>query len=142
IVLLQKPVGNQWRGVIDPKRNGNESNWDEWFESYREMVTHYAQAAELGHADVFLVGSELVSAEQFRDEWVRTIKAVRKVYHGLLTYSANWDHYSGIPFWDKLDLICTNSYWKLGENRNASVEEIVRNWRKIQADILPWIRAQ
>lgn len=136
LVLLQRPVDNQWRGVINPQ------SWDEWFESYREMVTHYATAAEAGHADVFIVGSELVSTERFKDEWVRTIHDVRKVFHGLLTYSANWDHYLKIPFWDQLDLISTNSYWKLGENRDATVADIVGNWRKIQKELLPWIRTQ
>ena len=59
-----------------------------------------------------------------------------ETYHGLLTYSANWDHYQNIPFWDHLDIISTNSYYKLGENKDVTVEEIVRRWHAIQKDLL------
>lgn len=135
LVLLEHP-GEHWRGQIQP------DSWDEWFESYREMITFYASAAEAGHADVFVVGSELVSAETFTDEWRRTIHVARQTFHGLLTYSANWDHYRTVPFWDKLDIISTNSYWKLGNDHNVSVEQIIEKWKEIQADLLPWIRKQ
>lgn len=136
IVLLERPEGNEWRGTNHPK------SWEAWFESYRDMISHYASAAEGGHADVFVVGSELVSAERYKDEWLRTIAVVRQIYHGLLTYSANWDHYAKIPFWDHLDIISTNSYYKLGENKDVSVEEIVQRWKAIQRDLLPWVRSQ
>ncbi|HET6251611.1 MAG TPA: hypothetical protein VFE47_28255 [Tepidisphaeraceae bacterium] len=136
IVLLERPRSTEWRGVIKP------DSWDDWFESYRGMVTHYAEAAEKAHANVLVVGSELVSTERYKDEWVRTINATRQVYHGMMTYSANWDHYRTIPFWDHLDLIATNSYYKLGENKDVSVAEIVSRWRAIQKDLLPWVKSQ
>lgn len=135
LVLLERP-DNNWRGTIKP------DSWEEWFDSYRDMITHYAVAAENGHADVFLVGSELVSTERYKDEWLHNIDAVRKLYHGLLSYSANWDHYAKIPFWDHLDIISTNSYYKLGENHEVSVAEIVSRWKAIQKDLLPWVRSQ
>ncbi|MDB5291695.1 MAG: hypothetical protein JWL69_2936 [Phycisphaerales bacterium] len=133
IVLIEKPRGNEWRGTIKPE------SWDDWFGSYREVVRHYAQAAEAGGADVFVVGSELLSTEMYRDQWLRTIHEVRRLFHGMLTYSANWDHYRSVQFWDQLDLVSTNSYYKLGENRDVSVEEIVTRWRAIQKDLLPWV---
>lgn len=136
IVLLEKPIGNQWRGTIAPP------SWEEWFESYREMLRHYTQAATRGNADVFVVGSELVSTEKHKDEWLNNIATVRKTFKGLLTYSANWDHYQKIPFWDHLDLISTNCYYKLGENKDVTVEEIVNRWHAIQKDLLAWVRTQ
>jgi hypothetical protein len=89
--------------------------------------------------DVLVIGSELVSTESHTEQWLTTIAKVRSWYHGKLTYSANWDHYSGIKFWDKLDFIGMNSYWKLGENRDVSVEQIKSNWQKIQAELFPFI---
>ena len=133
IVLLEKPIGNEWRGTIKPPV------WEEWFTSYREIVTHYAQIAEAGGADVFIVGSELVSTERFADEWRHTIHDIRQIFHGQLTYSANWDHYQNIPFWEDLDLIGMNSYWKLGENKDVSVDEIVRRWTNIQRDLFTFV---
>jgi hypothetical protein len=130
IVLLDNPRGNEWRGTIKPE------NWAQWFESYRQMMHHYAWIAESAGVDVLVVGSELVSTESRADEWAKTIQAVRRDFKGRLTYSANWDHYSRIPFWDQLDLIGMNSYYKLGEDYRVSVEEIERRWRDIQRDLL------
>jgi hypothetical protein len=137
IVLLQKPRGErEWRGTINPE------SWADWFSSYREMLLHYAQVAQAGGADVFSVGSELVSAEPHLDEWHRTIAEVRQTFHGLLIYSSNWDHYHSVHFWDQLDMIAMNSYWKLGENRDVSVDEIVRRWHDIQQDLFTFVHQQ
>ena len=126
IVLLEAPKGNDWRGVIHPEV------WEDWWESYREMLQHYAAVAEKNHVEVFVVGSELVSTEPQLEEWTQTIRQVRKQFHGQLTYSANWDHYTTVPFWDQLDLMGTNSYYKLGKNAQVTVPEIERRWTEIQ----------
>jgi hypothetical protein len=136
IVLLDLPVGNEWRGTIKPL------DWDEWFNSYRDMIKHFAYIAEDAHVDVLVVGSELVSTQDKYNQWVRTINAVRQIYKGQLTYSSNWDNYTAVPFWNHLDLISMNSYWALGKNKNASVEEITANWRAIQKDVLAFTRKQ
>lgn len=134
IVLLDNPRGNEWRGTLKPE------SWTEWFNSYREMLTHFAWIAEGTGVDVFVVGSELVSSETRLEEWRRTIAAVRKVFHGKLTYSSNWDHYTAVHFWDQLDLVGMNSYWKLGPDRDVTVEQIGQRWREIQADLLPFVQ--
>jgi len=133
IVLLDAPRGNEWRGTIKPEDWEGENGW---FESYRAMLTHFAWIAEQNKVDVMSVGSELVSTENKLSEWKKTIKKVREIYHGRLTYSANWDHYTSIRFWDQLDLIGMNSYYKLGDDRNVTVAEIVSRWKDIQTDLL------
>jgi glycosyl hydrolase family 113 len=67
---------------------------------------------------------------------------VRKAYKGQITYSSNWDNYTQVPFWNQLDLISMNSYWKLGRDKNASVGEIMDNWRQIQKDVLAFTQKQ
>ena len=132
IVLLDNPKGDEWRGTLKP------DSWDDWFDSYRDMMTQFAWIAQGHHVDVLVVGSELVSAEPKLDQWTRTISKVRSVFHGNLTYSANWDHYSTkdmMPIWDQLDLVGMNSYYKLGDNKDASVEEIETRWRAIQKNL-------
>ena len=136
IVLLDDPKGDEWRGTLTPQ------SWEKWFDSYRDMLTHFAWVAQGNGVDVFVVGSELVSSEKHPDEWRKTIAAVRKVFKGKLTYSANWDVYASVPFWDQLDLIGMNSYWKLGEDKDVTVEQIVAKWKKIQANVLPFVRGQ
>lgn len=135
IVLLDAPIGNEWRGTLKPL------NWDQWFASYREMIKHFAWIAEGNGVDLLVVGSELVSSENNIEQWTRTIKEIREVYKGKLTYSSNWDHYTSVPFWDQLDMVGMNSYWKFGtrEKPQPTVEEIVARWKEIQKDLLPFV---
>lgn len=130
IVLLDKPRGNEWRGTLKP------ASWDDWFESYRDMLTHFAWIAQGNGVDVLVIGSELVSSESHVDQWRRTIAKVREVFKGRLTYSANWDHYTSIAFWDQLDLVGMNSYYKLGPDRRVTVPQIRSRWQEIQRDLL------
>jgi len=47
-----------------------------------------------------------------------------------------------VPFWDQLDMIGMNSYWKLGKDKHATVDEIKQSWHNIQADLLPFVKSQ
>ena len=89
-----------------------------------------------------MVGSELVSTQDKVAQWTRTISQVRRAFKGQITYSSNWDNYTQVPFWNQLDLISMNSYWKLGRDQNASVGEIIENWRAIQKDVLAFTKKQ
>jgi hypothetical protein len=130
IVLLDNPQGNEWRGTIHP------DSWDDWWDSYRDMITQFAWIAQGHGVDVLVVGSELVSTESKLDQWTTTINKVRSVFKGNITYSANWDHYTSIPFWDQLDLLSMNSYYTLGPDAKVSVGDIEGRWRDIQHDLL------
>jgi hypothetical protein len=130
MVLLQEPRGNEWRGNIKPMA------WEDWFDSYRSMAYHYAVIAEQNHVDVLTVGTELVSSESHEQEWEKTIAGIRARFHGKLTYSSNWDHYSAVGFWNKLDFIGMNSFWKLGSDSSVSVAEIESHWHRIQNDLV------
>lgn len=135
IVLLDKPrKSTEWRGTIQPE------DWSDWWSSYREMMKHYSIISENGGADVLVIGSELVSTEKYDSEWNQTIAEIRKIFKGMLTYSANWDHYRDLPFWDQMDLVAMNSYWTLGRDNNVGIEEIQKNWRDIQANVLAFQR--
>jgi hypothetical protein len=136
IVLLEYPEGDEWRGKIQPK------NPTLWWDHYRQMMYHYAMAAERGGVDLLVIGSELVSMENKLDEWIKVITTVRGVYKGMLTYSSNWDHYKDIPFWDYLDVIGMNSYWKLGDDGNVPVAEVVRRWQGIQKNVLGFAKSK
>jgi len=104
------------------------------------MILHYAQIAQETGVDVLVVGSELVSSEPFVDNWRHVIHSIRGVFHGKLTYSSNWDHYMMVQFWDDLDIVGMNSYWKLGpdEDPQVPVTEIKHRWEDIQKDLFEW----
>jgi hypothetical protein len=130
MVLLDNPAKEtEWRGTLQP------TDWSRWFDNYREMIDHYARIAQSTGVDVLVVGSELVSSEEQEhsaEEWIHTIQEVRSIYKGQLTDSSNWDRYEKVPFWKYLDFVGMNSYWDLGKNRDVSVEDINKNWTKIQ----------
>lgn len=135
IVLLKNPRGSEWRGVIEPPE------WDDWWEQYTEFVLYFTDIAREGQADALMVGSELVSTEKSTAKWVKLIEAVRpRFYGGKLGYSANWDHYRPVEFWDQLDFIGMTSYFTLADKKDPSVDEIAAKWEPIRKDILAWQR--
>jgi hypothetical protein len=94
--------------------------------------------AESAGADVFMVGSELVSTESDNEKWHGLIAQVRKAFRGRLGYSANWDHYLQVGFWDDLDIVGMTTYHDLGDGETPSVDELERNWEPIKKAILEW----
>lgn len=133
-ILLSEPRGSEWRGVIDP---GHE--WDKWFSQYGEFILHYARLAEQCGVDVFIIGSELVSTEKHTKRWKELIAKVRRVFStGRLTYSANWDHYEEVRFWDDLDMAAMTTYFKTASKPNPKLSELRASWKKHRKSILRW----
>ncbi len=136
IVLLSEPRGTEWRGVIQPP------DWDAWFAQYRQVILHFAKLAGEHKVEVLKIGSELVSTETFTGQWRRIIREVREVYPqpGKLSYSANWDHYRKIEFWDELDLVGMTTYHQLSEKPAPALQTLVDAWKPIKDEILAWQR--
>jgi hypothetical protein len=102
---------------------------------------YFCEIARDGGANALMVGSELISAEKYTDRWLEIIATAREqFYGGQLGYSANWDHYRSVKFWDQLDFIGMTSYFTLAEDRNPSVDEIVAHWEPIREEVLKWQR--
>ncbi|MGB2820126.1 MAG: hypothetical protein WBF17_04040 [Phycisphaerae bacterium] len=135
IVLLENPRAGEWRGKIDPK------NWDDWWEDYDNYILHYAHVAQAARAELLVVGSELVSTEKDHgNRWRGLIGRVRKVFKGHLSYSANWDHYRPVSWWDAVDIIGMTTYYDLTEGGKPTVERLLAGWRPIRKEILEWQR--
>jgi hypothetical protein len=134
IVLLEEPRKDEWRGKLAPKDEAA------WLEAYRALVLHYAKLAAEEQVAIFSVGSELGWSEK-NPLWRSVIKDVRAVFPGELTYSANWDHYANVPFWDALDLVGLSGYYELAKESGASVAALRRSWEQQRDAILAW-RAQ
>ncbi len=133
IVLLDHAGSKEWRGKIDPP------NWDNWFFTYTVYMQLTAGLAKRCDVDILSVGSELLSTEDKRANWITTIAAIRKVFKGKLTYSANWDHYWVPTFWDQLDYIGMNNYNELCHEPGATVPELVEAWQPIKKKILAFV---
>lgn len=119
-----------WRGEIGEKsaqgapRAFTQDEWTRWFRSYTRFVTEWARTAERAGADMFSVGVELKSSSATRGEWFDVIDAIRRVYRGPLTYSANWDEADKVIFWDRLDVAGIQAFYPLAEREGAPISEL------------------
>jgi len=143
IVLLQEQDHpRQWRGVIAPEEEGKPAV-ARWFRSYQDfLLAHAALAAQTG-AERLIVGSELLSMEGEKAQWLDLIARTRQLFDGELIYSANWDQYDRVTFWEALDAIGVNGYFRLAQDgAEPTGDELVAAWerpleglRKLRADV-------
>jgi hypothetical protein len=123
---LRDRSNGHWVGTIAMK---NEGDWAAWFARYEEFIVHYARLAEAWGMEALCVGTELEGTTRRTADWRRIIAAVRAVYHGRLTYAANWSgEFEHVEFWDDLDYIGVQAYFPLTDRAEASVDELVAGW--------------
>ena len=135
ILWLDKRAPGEWRGKLAPR------NPSEWWKSYRRYILHFARlAAEEGVA-LYSIGSELSSMEKHVSEWRSLSRAVRRLYKGRLVYSANWDHFKNIEFWDAVDVVGLTGYYRLTDSMTPTVAELIAAWRPIKEDLLAWSKS-
>jgi sugar phosphate isomerase/epimerase len=109
----------------------SEADWKAWFDNYAIFILHYADVAEAGQMQSLCIGTELhQTVKQRPDDWRALIKKIRKVYHGELTYAANfYKEYEDVTFWDELDFIGIQGYFPLTNSENPTVEELLAGWK-------------
>jgi hypothetical protein len=119
-----------WRGEIDP---GTDEGWKRWAESYRRFLLTWAKVAEAEHVEMFSIGVELRSfATTTRGPLLSGIVAdVRRAYHGLLTYAANWDDVLDTVVLGDLDVIGLNAFFPLSLEEGADMPKLRQGARDI-----------
>jgi len=136
VVSLEYTKSGEWMGAIAP------DNWDSWFESYNNLIEHYAKLAQKNEVEQLVVGVELNSTHRFKEKWEQIISNVRKHYQGLIVFVSNFDAYETVPFWDKLDVIAMNFYFPINrrddwyqpwaevkdEYHDPSYEDLLDGW--------------
>lgn len=113
-----------WHGEIDPK---SEAGWARWAESYTRFVRAWASVAESTHADMFSAGVELRSwvTTAHGPSFTRLLREVRRAYHGILTYSANWDDAEQAVVLGDVDVIGINAFYPLADAAGATEASMV-----------------
>ncbi|QCK15129.1 glycoside hydrolase family 113 [Mangrovivirga cuniculi] len=134
--VLLKPhlwiFGDGWPGDFIVEKD----SIDQWFTDYNHYILHYAEIADSMNVDMFSIGNELRKlVVSYPEHWKDLIEKVRKVYKGKLIYSANWDNYSQISFWDELDFVGINAYFPLPKNK----AEELSDFESIKSSWTPWV---
>ena len=126
IVHVAAAQPGEWRGRI---RFADARAADAWWASYGDFIAAMADLAEEAHVERLSVGSELLQLEGERARWAALIAAVRRRYHGALVYSANWDHFSSVSFWDLVDEVGLTGYFELTSAATPERGELESAWR-------------
>lgn len=127
-----------WRGEIN---FDTATEWDRFFSNYESWIVQMAQIAEEHGVATFCVGLEFTYAQKFDDRWRKIIAAVRKVYHGKITYGGNWDSFQEVKFWDALDYIGLLAYFPLTKTPNPGAAEIATAWNRRCAELTAFAKA-
>jgi hypothetical protein len=120
-----------WRALIDPK---SEAGWARWAESYTRFVRAWARVAEATHTDMLSAGVELRSwvTTAHGPSFTRLLREVRRVYHGVLTYSANWDDVDQAVVLGDVDVIGINAFYPLADVAGAPEASMVDRARAVR----------
>ena len=117
-----------WHNDIEMR---SEADWQLWFRNYEEYLLEYARQAQAAGADMFCVGRELDRSVLRREkDWRRLITRVREVFRGPLVYSANFDSYEALGFWDALDFIGVSAYFSLSADEDPALDALVAGWER------------
>ena len=79
--------------------------------------------------------------EILEGHWLELIDCVRGIYRGQLGFAANFDQYHEVSFWDRLDVIGINAYFKLRDyllpagDYEALAFALDQGWRTVLGDI-------
>ncbi|MCG2459933.1 glycoside hydrolase [Flavobacteriaceae bacterium F89] len=132
IRVMVKPQIWIWRGEFTGKlQMSTEEDWKILEESYEKFILAYAVVAQKSKVPLFCMGTELELFVQNRPAyWRALILKIREVYRGKLTYAANWDEYTKIPFWDELDYIGVDAYFPLSDAKTPTLDQLRKGWQK------------
>lgn len=127
---------DEWRGYIIPS--------NDWFTSYKNYLMYYVRLAEQYNVEVFSIGTELVNVTlpNWQSQWDSIIRDIRKAYSGRIVYSANWDEYKSVPFWNKMDFIGIDAYFPLTAKKDPTKKELIAGWQAHAAEIDEWLKAE
>ncbi len=118
---------DNWRNKIDYSNPGDRASW---FFNYGNYITKQAKLAEKNGVKYFVIGTELVKLAKYDKDWRKIIKDLRKVFSGKLTYAAEGSNAFNVLFWDDLDYIGVDVYFRLSKNDNPDLKDLVEGWKK------------
>ncbi len=132
MVTMLKPqvwVRGGWPGDVNMP---DEEDWEVWFDHYHRWIRHYAVLAEIHQMDILCLGTEFRYATlKHPDRWRNLVTKIREIYHGTITYAANWgEEVENLGFADILDFVGVNCYYPLSTKDSPSDEELTQSMQQ------------
>ncbi|MCH2234106.1 MAG: glycoside hydrolase [Crocinitomicaceae bacterium] len=113
-----------------------DAEWKAFETSYTKFILTFAKAAEEKNVELFCIGTEWEKFVRQRPEyWNELIDEIRTVYSGEITYAANWDEFTNVPFWDKLDHVGIDAYFPVAASIETTPNELSNSWRKLNKEL-------
>lgn len=132
--VLLKPMvdlrNGAWRGDIRPSAA--------WFAGYGSFINRWADFATANAVEELSVGCEFKRTESWSTSWRSVIAGVRGRFAGPLTYSANWDSFDAIAWWDGLDTVGVDAYFPLTGENDPTLAELRAAWQDRAGQIEAW----
>ncbi len=153
IDFLNPSIDNGLTG--DYRSYFNPSSPATFFASYQSMLVAQATVAQANGAQVFCIGTELdqLTGPAYLSDWTSIITAVRAVFTGKLTYSAEWDDAASpwqygatglaagtgdittqVSFWSQLDYVGIDEYAPLSAAPDPTEAQLVAGWEDTPTD--------
>lgn len=116
-----------WRGDLEM---ATPEDWATFFENYRRMIAHYGALAREEGVAWLAIGLEYrKTVRKHPAEWRKIAAAAKAAFGGPITYSANWDDYEQIAWWDAVDAIGVGAYFELlPERGRGTLREALAGW--------------
>jgi hypothetical protein len=120
-----------WRGDLEMK---SPADWAAFFAGYRRMIAHYgALCREEGVAWLSIGLEYRKTVRKHPAEWRAVARAAKEAFQGPITYSANWDDFDQIEWWDAVDAIGIGAYFELVPERGrGSLRQATSGWAPIR----------
>lgn len=112
---------------------GSAKKWNKLSETYSAFIIDLARIAQSLNVELFSIGTELGSfPRKEHKSWERMIDSIKVIYHGDLTYSANFDAYRKFPFWNELDYMGVDAYFTVDTSKTPQIDSCKKNWEPIK----------
>jgi hypothetical protein len=143
VSVMLKPqvyIPGAWTGNLSFER---EADWSSWESDYDAYILQMAQIAEDEKVALFCIGTEFRASIAARPQyWSSLITKIKGIYHGKLTYSANWDDWEAVPFYGDLDYIGMSAYFPLAEGKTPHIDSLMSAWQPIAQRISEYAESQ
>lgn len=119
-VWVESGAPGTWHGDLN---FSSEANWRKFETTYFDYIQDIIKISDSLEVDAFALGVELRSFVANRPSyWNMMIDSCKQLFKGQLTYCANWDDYTQVSFWNKLNFIGIDAYFTISSAQQPTIQ--------------------